>query len=89
MNNVPAIYNILAIILVLWTIPWKVYAVWLAVKSDRKAWFVVLVLINSLSILEMIYVFNVEKKSWEEVKASFRKGWETMRQTKKADFQSK
>ena len=60
------------LILALWTIPWKIYAIWLAVKNGHKKWFVALILLNTFAILEIIYVFEVAKKSWAEVKADFK-----------------
>ncbi|HEV7424455.1 MAG TPA: DUF5652 family protein [Candidatus Paceibacterota bacterium] len=74
---------------IVWTIFWKIYAVWLSARHDRKQWFVVLILVNTLSILEMIYVFKIEKKTWEEVKADFHKGWQILKHTKKEDFKSR
>ena len=64
--------NIFIIILAIWTIPWKIYAVWLAVKHDHKKWFVALMILNTVSILEIFYVLNIAKKSWIEVKKDFR-----------------
>jgi hypothetical protein len=68
--------DIFLLILAIWTIPWKVYAVWTAVKRGQKIWFVILIIINTASILEIIYIFKVAKKSGEEVRADFRYGWE-------------
>ena len=62
-------WTLLALI---WTIPWKIYAVWTAVKRDQKKWFVALLLLNTVSILEIFYIFKIAKKSWAEVKADFR-----------------
>jgi len=70
-----ALTTILAIILVLWAIPWKIYAVWIAVKNDQKKWFVALLLLNTVAILEIIYIFKIAKKSWAEVKTDFRNAW--------------
>ena len=64
--------NIFVLIVALWTIPWKVYAVWTAAKQNQKKWFVALLILNTLSILEIFYIFKVVKKSWEEVKRDFR-----------------
>ena len=64
--------KIFLIILALWTIPWKIYAVWLAVKHDHKKWFVAIILLNTASILEIFYIFKIAKKSWAEVKAAFK-----------------
>lgn len=79
MGNYPLPITLIGIILALWTIPWKVYAVWLAVKSDNKKWFVVLLFLNTLAILEIYYIFKVAKKSYAEVKADFRSVSENFR----------
>jgi len=65
----PFINNpVLLLILVIWTLPWKLYALWLAVKGNHKGWFIALVILNTFGILEIIYIFAVAKKSWAEVK---------------------
>lgn len=62
---------LLLLILTLWTIPWKIYAVWLAVKKDQKGWFVALLLLNTVGILEIFYIFKIANKKWVEVKEDF------------------
>jgi len=69
---------VLLIILALWAIPWKIYAVWLACKHNQKKWFVVLLLINTVGILEIFYIFKIAKKSWGEVKKDFRNAWASL-----------
>ena len=71
----PFFYNnsLLILIIALWTIPWKIYAVWLAVRHNHKKWFVALLLLNTVAILEIFYIFKIAKKSWAEVKEDFRK----------------
>ena len=71
--------NIILALLFVWSIPWKIYAVWMASKHDHKKWFVVLIMLNTLSILELIYVFHVLGKKWSEVKHDFKKGWEILK----------
>ena len=68
--------GLLLALVVVWTIVWKVYAVWLAARHNHKKWFVALLILNTLSILELIYVFKVAKKTWPEVKADFRSVWD-------------
>lgn len=67
--------KILFIVLAIWAIPWKIYAVWLASKHNHKKWFVALILLNTIAILEIFYVFFILKKSWSDVKHDFIKGW--------------
>jgi len=50
---------ILAIIF--WTLPWKAFALWKASKNNHKKWFVVLLVLNTLAILEIVYIFFFSK----------------------------
>lgn len=45
-----------AILLAIWTIPWKGLALWKSAKRGDRAWFIILLLINTLGILEIIYL---------------------------------
>ena len=47
---------------IIWTLPWKGYALWKAAKKDHKAWFIILFLINTLAILEILYIFIFSEK---------------------------
>lgn len=46
-------------IILLWTIPWKGYALWLAARNDQPWWFVILLVVNTLAILEIVYIFAI------------------------------
>ncbi len=50
------------LLLVLWVLPWKGVALWKAAKNGHKAWFIVLLVVNTLAILEIIYIFGFGKK---------------------------
>jgi hypothetical protein len=52
----------LVLLLVLWTLPWKAVALWKAAKNNQKIWFVILLIANTLAILEIIYIFGFSKK---------------------------
>lgn len=52
----PIIYLILA-----WTLPWKGVALWRAAKNGQKSWFIALLVVNTLAILEIIYIFYFSK----------------------------
>jgi len=52
----------LAIILLVWCMTWKGLALWRAGRNKNVAWFIVLFLVNTLSILEIIYVLGFSKK---------------------------
>ncbi|MCJ7516247.1 MAG: DUF5652 family protein [Dehalococcoidia bacterium] len=50
------------LLLVLWTLPWKGVALWKAAGNKQLAWFVCLLIFNTLAILEIIYIFGFSKK---------------------------
>lgn len=49
-------------LLVLWTLPWKGVALWKASQLKQKWWFVVLLVVNTVGILEILYIFVFSKK---------------------------
>jgi methionyl-tRNA synthetase len=50
------------ILAAIWTIPWKGVALWRAARNRSTPWFVVLLIINTLGVLEIIYIFAFSKK---------------------------
>ena len=50
--------------ILIWTTPWKIAAMWKAAQKKQFYWFIALFLINTLAILEIlyIYVFSEKKK---------------------------
>lgn len=47
----------------LWVIPWTGWALWLAARRGEKWWFIALLVLNTLAILEIIYIFAIAKRS--------------------------
>ena len=58
--STPILFLILA-----WTLPWKGVALWKAAKNSQKGWFVALLILNTLAILEIIYIFYFSRKKAE------------------------
>ena len=52
----------LIILLLLWSVIWKGTALWKAAQLSHKKWFVVLLFINTLGILDIIYIRFVARK---------------------------
>jgi methionyl-tRNA synthetase len=50
------------LVVALWTMPWKGVALWRAGGNKHLGWFVALFLLNTLAILEIIYIFGFSKK---------------------------
>ena len=63
MNSCP-LWTTWFIILVIaaWTLPWKGIALWRAAGNKHLWWFVAILLLNTLAILEIIYIFGFSHK---------------------------
>jgi hypothetical protein len=48
--------------LMIWSLAWKGWALWKAAKADSKVWFVVLLLVNTVGILDILYIYVFDKK---------------------------
>jgi hypothetical protein len=53
--------------LLLWSIFWKGLALWHSGRRGQAWWFVVLLVVNTVGILEIIYLFAVVKLKWSEL----------------------
>jgi len=49
-------------LLLAWTLPWKGVALWKAASNKQLWWFVALFLLNTLAILEIIYIFAFSRR---------------------------
>jgi len=52
----------LILLALVWTLPWKGVALWKSARNGHTVWFVVLLIVNTLAILEIIYIFGFSKK---------------------------
>ncbi|MEI6849774.1 MAG: DUF5652 family protein [archaeon] len=44
-------------IILIWTLLWKAFACWKSARLNKPIWFIVLFLVNTLGILEILYIF--------------------------------
>jgi len=58
----------LLIPLVVWSLVWTGWALWLAARRGEMAWFVALLLLNTAGLLEIFYIFFIAKQ--KDVKAN-------------------
>ena len=49
-------------VLAIWVLIWKGIALWKASQNKSKKWFVALLVLNTLGILEITYIFYFSKK---------------------------
>ena len=55
------------IIIALWTVFWKGLALWHSARRGAAAWFIALLIINTVGILEIVYLFGVLKLSRDDL----------------------
>lgn len=60
--------QLLFLILLVWSLAWKGVALWKAARRGEKDWFIALLVINTIGILEILYLYVFSKKIKEEIK---------------------
>ncbi len=55
------------VLAVIWTLVWKALALWKAARSGNKWWFVVLLLVNTLGVLEILYIYVFSKRKMKDI----------------------
>ncbi len=51
----------------LWILPWKAIALWKSARRGEVWWFIALLLLNTMAILEILYIFIFSKRKKEDV----------------------
>lgn len=57
-----AVFNVLLIVLVVWSLIWKGFALWRAASRGDKVWFIVLMILNTVGLLEILYLYVFSKR---------------------------
>lgn len=65
MNNLTLTQTLLLLLAILWSLFWKGLALWRSARQSQRNWFVALLVVNTLGILEIIFLafFAKEKKA--------------------------
>lgn len=62
-------YTWVFLLLALWDIIWKGFAMWKSAKSNDKIWYVVILIFNTVGILPILYLFVFSKRETAAKKA--------------------
>jgi hypothetical protein len=62
----------LLILTMVWVLPWKGYALWTAARANNKRWFIAIVILNTLAILDIFYIFYIAKKTPKDIINAFK-----------------
>lgn len=49
-------------VLIIWSLIWKGLALWRAARTGDTWWYVILLVVNTLGILEIIYLYAIRKE---------------------------
>ncbi|GEM_PF-590597 len=61
-------------IFIIWGLFWKGFALWRAAQNKQGWWFLILLVINTMGILEIVYLFAVDGgKFWADLKSKWHK----------------
>jgi len=53
-------------VIIIWSIVWKGFALWKSAREGSKVWFVVLLVVNTVGILEILYLYVFSKESFNK-----------------------
>ena len=51
------------VLFLVWSLVWKGIALWKSATKSHLVWFIILLLVNTLGILEILYIFYLNR--WE------------------------
>ena len=57
---IPILFAIL-----IWSLDWKAMALWTSASSTHFVWFIILLLVHTVAILEILYLFAFAKMSFD------------------------
>jgi hypothetical protein len=60
-------YPLFGTLMLVWIITWKGFALWKAAELRQKGWFIAILLIQTLGLLEIVYIFFIAKRYKVEV----------------------
>ncbi len=58
----------LLIVIFIWSSVWKFLALWKSARKNHLIWFVVFALVNTIGILEILYIYIFSEKPDESLK---------------------
>ena len=58
------------VLILIWTLPWKAAALWRAARRGHLGWFLTIILLNTLAILDILYIFVFSRPSLAEKQQS-------------------
>lgn len=60
---------LILVVISIWALVWKGLALWKSSQKKSVVWFIVLLIVNTMGILEILYIFIFSKMSFGKGKA--------------------
>ena len=57
----PSIWIVIVLVFI-WTLIWKGMSLWKSARLSHKRWFIVLLVLNTVGILDIIYIYFIASK---------------------------
>lgn len=58
---------LLIALVILWSLVWKGLALWKAARNGSKPWFIVLLVVNTVGILDILYIYVFSRKKQVQI----------------------
>ncbi len=55
------VFMSLFLVIILWDLMWKGIGLWKAARNEDKYWFIAILIINSLGIVPILYIYVFQK----------------------------
>lgn len=62
LSNIFQNYPLLLYLIITWSLVWKALALWHSARNNQLVWYIALLVINTVGILEIIYLLFFRKK---------------------------
>jgi uncharacterized protein (DUF983 family) len=70
-SQLPAPFNLIPawalLLLVTWMVVWKGLALWKSARLNQPVWFIFLLVINTMGILEILYIYVFSKFAYDHL----------------------
>lgn len=57
----------LFVIILVWIVVWKLLALWKSARNNHIVWFIILAVVNTVGILEILYIYVFSKFGKKEI----------------------
>ncbi len=62
LSTMTPLFLLAFIVVIAWSLVWKGIALWHAARNSQKGWFIAMLIVNTVGILEIIYLCCFQKK---------------------------